>query len=50
MNVPFLIGLDIFMEHWMSMIFDKHELMCKKEKWNMLLHYLSGHVYIRPKI
>lgn len=31
-NVPFLIGLHIFMEHGMKMDFNNHQLTCKQEK------------------
>lgn len=49
-NVPSLIiGLDIFMEHGMSTKFKKHILTCKKEKWNIPLHYVREHVYITPE-
>lgn len=43
-NMPFLIGVDIFMEHGMQMDFNN------QEKWKIPLHCLSGHVYIRPKM
>lgn len=37
------------MEHGRQMYFNNHQLNCEQEKWKITLHYLSGHVYIRPK-
>lgn len=46
-NVPFLIGLDIFMEHCLQLDFETHQLKCRKEKWKITLQILSGHVCIK---
>lgn len=48
-NVPILIGLDMFMEHGMKKDFENHQLTCRKENWKISLKYLSWHVYIKPK-
>lgn len=43
------MGLDIFMEQGRTMNYQKHLLVCKKEKWNIPLYYRIGHVWIRRK-
>lgn len=40
-NVPILIGLDMFMEHGMKKDFENHQLTCRKENWKISLKYLS---------
>lgn len=49
-NVPFLIVLGIFMQHGMQMDFNNHQLTSKQEKCKIPLHYLRGHVDVRPKM
>lgn len=45
-NVPFLSGMEMFMEHGISMTFEKHQLVRKNGKRNIPLLYIRGHVYI----
>lgn len=48
-NVPFLIGIEVFLEYSLPLDLETHQLMCKKEKeWEIPPQYLSGHVYIKP--
>lgn len=48
-NVPFLIGLDIFIEHGLIMDLGSYKLISKDKKWELPLQYLGGHLYIRPE-
>lgn len=48
-NVPFLVVLDVLIENGIKLDFETHQMVGAEGKWSVPMHYVSGHVYIRPK-
>ena len=48
-DVPFLLGLDIFLEHALTLDFKSNTIRGKDNHWAIPIHYNHGHAFILPR-